>query len=652
MMQHGEKGGPGLEWGEVLPPHWEARRLKHICEVFPSNVDKKSYEGDTPVLLCNYTDVYYNDRITRELRFMEATATPEQIKRFGLMAGDTIITKDSETADDIAIAAYVPEDLPGVVCGYHLAMVRPKNLTSGAFVKWLFGSRSMKGSVHVRANGLTRVGLGQYALDNLVVPVPPHAEQVAIANFLDRETGKIDALVEEQRRLIELLKEKRQAVISHAVTKGLDPDATMKFSGIGWMGDVPQHWAVCALAYRYEVALGKMLDEKKITGQHLGPYLRNSDVQWGKINTADLPMMDFSGDDLSRYSLAPGDLLVCEGGEVGRAAVWRGELEECFYQKALHRLRPHHADQDDADYLFFVMVAAASSGVFAGSEGKSTIAHLPAEAFRRYQFPFPPKAEQTAIVARLITELAWLDQLIELSEGARALLTERRSALISAAVTGKIDVQREADSVLALSDTARLRAVVAAEIVDLLSHKKSFGRVKLQKLLYLAEADAGIVELQGQYLREAAGPLDRTLIAEVDAGLRQDQHVTVVQSDGPGSQVVYQLRGQRGAYHDELVARIGDRAPTLRALVQKLGDLDTKSIEAVTTLYAVWNDALLDHEEPTDTMVVSGVLEDWHPEKARKFKAEELLTWLRWMRRNKLVPRGNGPRTTTGRLFV
>jgi type I restriction enzyme S subunit len=100
----------GLEWLETIPTHWEVKRLKQFCSVFPSNVDKKSVEGETPVKLCNYTDVYYNDFIAEDLEFMEATATEEQIKKFTLQAGDTIITKDSEAADDIAIAACVTKE--------------------------------------------------------------------------------------------------------------------------------------------------------------------------------------------------------------------------------------------------------------------------------------------------------------------------------------------------------------------------------------------------------------------------------------------------------------------------------------------------------------------------------------------------------------
>lgn len=188
--------------------------------------------------------MYYNDEIRSDLELMTATATEEQIAKFTLRAGDTVITKDSETADDIAVSAFVRNDLPGVVCGYHLSVVRPYHAAVGSFVKRLFDASYTRACCAVRANGLTRVGLGQYALDNLELPWPPEDEQLGISAFLDRETARLDALIAEQQRLIELLTEKRQAVISHAVTKGLNPDAPMKPSGVEWLGNVPAHWEV------------------------------------------------------------------------------------------------------------------------------------------------------------------------------------------------------------------------------------------------------------------------------------------------------------------------------------------------------------------------------------------------------------------------
>jgi type I restriction enzyme, S subunit len=212
-----------------------------------------------------------------------------------------------------------------------------------------------------------------------------------------------------------------------------------KYAGVEWLGQVPNHWDVCALSYRYDVKLGKMLDEKRISGDYLFPYLRNVDVQWGRISTSDLPQMDFAGDELVRYSLRPGDLLVCEGGEVGRAAVWEGQLAQCCYQKALHRLRPYDGAHDIPKYLFYLLRAASSTGLFAESGGKSTIAHLTAEAFRRYRFSFPPAHEQQAIATFLDRETAKIDMLITEQTRLIELLKEKRQAIISHAVTKGLD---------------------------------------------------------------------------------------------------------------------------------------------------------------------------------------------------------------------
>jgi len=267
----------GLEWLPVIPTGWEIRRLKQFCTVFPSNVDKKSIEGEASVKLCNYTDVYYNNSIRAEMEFMDATASEEQVKMLALRAGDVIITKDSETADDIAIATYVPETLPVVICGYHLSMLRPRADVNGAYVKRVIDSIYAKSLFAVRANGLTRVGLSQYAVDNVELTLPPSHEQLAIASFLDHETAKIDALIAEQQRLIELLQEKRQAVISNAVTKGLNPDAPMKDSGVEWLGEVPGHWEVGALSYALG-AVGDVDHYMPETVQEGVPYVMTGDL--------------------------------------------------------------------------------------------------------------------------------------------------------------------------------------------------------------------------------------------------------------------------------------------------------------------------------------------------------------------------------------
>lgn len=211
----------GIEWLGTISQHWEIRRLKWLCAVELSNADKNLVEGEASVLLCNYLDVYRNDRITPGMDFMSATATDEQIKRLSIRRGDVLITKDSEDPTDIGVPAYVPDTLDGVLCGYHLAILRPRRLC-GLYLNYVLKSHYIRSQFAAQANGLTRYALGKYGIRNACVPLPPGPEQRAIAAFLDRETAKIDTLVAKANRSIELLKEHRAALISAAVTGKID----------------------------------------------------------------------------------------------------------------------------------------------------------------------------------------------------------------------------------------------------------------------------------------------------------------------------------------------------------------------------------------------------------------------------------------------
>lgn len=226
-----------MAWLGDIPAHWEVHKLKHVASVTFSTVDKHALEDEQPVRLCNYVDVYHNEFITEGIEFMQATATPREVARFALKESDVIVTKDSESWEDIAVAAYVPSALNNVVCGYHLALVRPGHeMIDGKYLFRAFHARGINDQFRVSANGITRYGLPKSGIDNSLFLVPPLNEQRAIAAFLDCETTRLDALIAKKQRLIELLQEKRTALIRQAVTRGLDPRVMMKDSGVEWLG--------------------------------------------------------------------------------------------------------------------------------------------------------------------------------------------------------------------------------------------------------------------------------------------------------------------------------------------------------------------------------------------------------------------------------
>ena len=213
----------GVEWLGDVPTHWEVRRLRHAVNMRVSNVDKHSKDDELPVRLCNYVDVYKSDRITENMPFMRATATADEIDRFRLELGDVLITKDSEVWNDIGVPAFVEYSAKDLVCGYHLALLRPlKAVLNGAYLFHTLQSSAIASQFHLAANGVTRYGLSHHAIKSALLPIPPLAEQAAIAAYLDKETAAIDAAMTRARREIDLLSEYRTRLVADVVTGQVD----------------------------------------------------------------------------------------------------------------------------------------------------------------------------------------------------------------------------------------------------------------------------------------------------------------------------------------------------------------------------------------------------------------------------------------------
>ena len=416
-----------------VPSHWEGTRFK----LFAEEREERSSDGNELLLsVSEYSGVSPRSTIVDE---------GEHLSRAESLVGYKVC-HPGDLVMNIMLAwkkAQGVSDYHGIVSpAYSVYAFRRR--ANPRFIHYLARTQIYADYFKSFSSGVidSRLRLYPDTFLGLKTDLPPEEEQSSIANFLDRETAKIDTLIAEQQRLIELLQEKRQSVISHAVTKGLNPVTPMKDSGVEWLGEVPEHWDIAAVGHRYSVQLGKMLDANQQTGNHSKPYLRVADVQWGEINTEDLPEMDFPPEAEARYRLKAGDLLVNEGGSyVGRSAIWSAPLGECYYQKALHRLRAYDATKDSPHFMYFLMEHATRLGVFIAGGNQTTIDHLTAEQLRRYRFAFPPMQEQKHIASYLRLKTDSLQQLTTQAESMVGVLIERRSALVSAAVTGQIDVR-------------------------------------------------------------------------------------------------------------------------------------------------------------------------------------------------------------------
>jgi type I restriction enzyme S subunit len=428
-----------VEWLGDVPAHWRLKKLKFLANVQASNVDKKTTPGELPIRLCNYTDVYYNESIDDSLDFMKASATADQIEKFRLREGDTIITKDSEDPTDIAVPAFVEKDMPGVICGYHLSMIRPNADHCGAYLKRLFECNFARAYFTTRSNGLTRYGLGSHALENIVYPTPTKTEQTQIAKFLDHETAKIDLLIEKQQSLIALLKEKRQAVISHAVTKGLNPDAPMKDSGVEWLGEVPEHWDVRKFGYISSVVRGgspRPAGDPTLFNGDCSPWVTVAEIT--KDDEIDLTgtetFLTKKGSDQCRV-FTRGTLLISNSGAtLGVPKILRIDANANDGVVGFENLSLNH------EYAYFYL-STLTEDIRERVKQGSGQPNLNTDLIKQIQVPVPPASEVLEIVESILEMRNRFSELVGNAQSAIRLMQERRTALISAAVTGKIDVR-------------------------------------------------------------------------------------------------------------------------------------------------------------------------------------------------------------------
>lgn len=639
----------GIDWLSQIPADWRVQKFRFT---FGESGEKIETEVVGPMLsVSGYRGIEVKEYDDENQRRAEEDLIGYRIVRPGQLVVNTMWLNYA----GLGVSAH-----EGHVSPAYRAYWFTDRSADPRFVHYL-----LRSSIYVQGytrllTGIRPNSLQMSRADLMDFPVllPPLSVQIAIAAFLDRETAKIDALIEEQRRLIALLKEKRQAVISHAVTKGLNPRAPMKDSGVEWLGNVPAHWTVAPLKRTAAVLAGYAFAANAFSQNSdnwrllRGINLSASGIRWNE----DTVYWDRSPDDgLSPWELRVGDVVL------GMDRPWIGDglrvaeiTEDDLPCMLLQRVAAVRADCPSAQRFilhclrheaFFHHCAPEMTGV--------SVPHISGGQIEEFRMPVPPAEEMDAIASHIDIRSNEFAALINAAHSAIALLNERRAALISAAVAGKIDVRGSAKVLPFPIDRARARGLIATEIIERSAHQATFGRVKFQKIAFLAEAHVGISELAGCYTREAAGPLDRVLIEEMESGARSIAGIEHEQPGGAGTTVSYRLGNQSGVHRQELAQWLGeDRTAKLDKLIGDFAALSTKEAEAVATLYGVWNDALSEGASPSDDEIISGFLNDWHPEKQAKFRASELPEWLGWMRRHGIVPTGSGPKTTTGRLFV
>ena len=405
-----DKKESGFDWLGEVPLHWEVFPLKRMLDI-QNGADHKEVEVDEgyPVIGSGGVFAYASDF---------------------LYDGESVLLGRKGTIDK-------PLHVTGkfwTVDTMYWSIVRPN--VCGRFA--YYASTTIPFGLYSTSTALP--SMTKAALNEHRVALPPEDEQEAISSFLDVETSKIDGLVSEQRRLIELLKEKRQAVISHAVTKGLDPNTPMKPSGIQWLGDVPQHWTMKRLKHiSPAVTVGIVVNPSTFAADEGLLFIHGGDIREGVINTSEARRISpEASEQNAKTKLEEGDVLTVRvGAGRGTTAVVPPECNggNCASVMLVRQ------GEFNSDWLCFAMndrVIQFQLEIveYGAAQPQFNISHA-----IEFWFPVPARDEQDEIAEYLSNRTVAFDQLIAEAERAIELLQERRTALISAAVTGKIDVR-------------------------------------------------------------------------------------------------------------------------------------------------------------------------------------------------------------------
>ncbi|MGW6898069.1 restriction endonuclease subunit S [Streptomyces sp. NPDC054919] len=426
-------------WIKDAPGRWTRGRIKNlIASATNGTWGGEPAEDGSDVRCIRAADF---DRVRRRakvdgapLRSIDASSLRQHL----LHPGDLILEKSGGGEKQPVGMAVLYEGAEKAVCSNFCSRISPESDVNSRFLTYVFAAAYGQGltqSAIKQTTGIQNLDAG--AFFSAPWAYPGLEEQRRIADFLDAETARIDGLAGARRNQLSLLDERFEASVFSAV-RGQEEPSPRTESGLDWLGSVPKDWPVMPVSYQFEVLLGKMLNQENARGPHLRRYLRNTNVQWDHIDTDDLLLMNFPPEERDRYAVRPGDLLVCEGGEPGRSAIWAGQVEEIYYQKALHRVRAR--DYSSPRWLYYCLRAATSLNVFAVEGNATTISHLTGEQLRAHRFAFPQRNVQDRLVATLDANSRTHARLKHKLDEQLALLTERRQALITAAVTGQFDV--------------------------------------------------------------------------------------------------------------------------------------------------------------------------------------------------------------------
>lgn len=379
------------------------------------------------------TDEDVNGAILLDVEYLRGGGNPKKVSLANAVyskGGDLLMLWDGSKAGELLWSK------EGVV-GSTLVLLEPtKDINTGYAYYFL---KSKQSYIQDLSTGMGIPHVDGEILGNLLIDLPGVDKQEAIAMYLDRITAVIDKIITAKNHTHTHLLELRQAIITDAVLGRGGVFMNYRQTNIPWIGKIPAHWQVRRIKHVANIVLGKMLQSTEKEGYQYKKYLRAQNIRWEEVSMESVNKMWFSPRELSVYRLKEGDILVSEGGEVGRAAMWRSELSECYIQNSVNRLRVNES-VIDPKYLLYVVEGIGQAKVFENTVNRVSIAHLTREKLKEYSIPLPPLNEQRAIVKGIEESLRKIDKSVNGLQKSIDLLTEYRSSLISNVINGKVKV--------------------------------------------------------------------------------------------------------------------------------------------------------------------------------------------------------------------
>ena len=419
----------GIEWVGQIPKDWEVQQLRMY---YSRRVNKNKELKEQNLLSLSYGNVIRKNIETSE------GLLPESFDGYNIIEANDIVIRGTDLQNDHRSLRTGLAKERGIITSAYITL-KPKENINSDYYRYLLHSYDLAKVFYSMGGGM-RQSLDYWDLIRMPILKPTGKEQADIVAYIDRKCSAIDTAIEKTKKSIEKLEEYKKAVITKAVTKGLDPDAKMKDSGVEWIGEVPETWGIGKLKYFYDITLGKMVN-KDNSGDEGDSYLCAANIKWDGVNTDVHRRMIFTNKEKEQYLLNDGDVLIMEGGAAGTSCIYNNEFAPCYIQNSVNRCRGKKGHVNK--FLYYWMHTAFYAGYINVACNQATIMHYTKEKVAETPFVRISEHEQLEIVNYLDKKCTEINNLITKKQEAINKWEEYKKSLIYYAVTGKIDCRNE-----------------------------------------------------------------------------------------------------------------------------------------------------------------------------------------------------------------